>query len=118
MMFVQLNRARLEAVNTSGHRIFICRAVTLLFPVTETKHHNSLEEGHLDCKDAKLCQAVQKSRSVGHLCQPEQKENVTPVRPRAPRAWQQLVETLDQGGCMEGSCIAGSRKTLGKPEES
>lgn len=85
-MFVQLNRARLEAVNTSGHRIFICRAVTLLFPVTESKHHNSLEEGHLDCKDAKLHQAVQKSRSVGHLCQPEQKESVTPVRPRAPRA--------------------------------
>lgn len=68
MMFVQLNRDSLAAVNTSVHYIFICRAVTLMFPVVESKHHKSVEEGHFDCKDAELCQAGQKSRSVGHLC--------------------------------------------------
>lgn len=85
-MFVQLNRASLAAVNTLVHYIFICRAVTLMFPVTESKHHNSVEEGPFDCKEAELCQAVQKSRSVGHLCKPEQNESLTPVRLRAPSA--------------------------------
>lgn len=77
MMFVQLNRASLAAVNTLVHYIFICRAVTLMFPVTESKHHNSVKEGPFDYKEAELCQAVQKSRSVGHLCKPEQNESLS-----------------------------------------
>jgi hypothetical protein len=33
------------AINTSVHCIFICKAVTLMFPVTQFKHHRSVEAG-------------------------------------------------------------------------
>lgn len=86
-MSVRLNRSSPEAVNTSAHYIFICRAVTLVFPVIDCRHHGSVEEGRSDCTDAELCQAAQKSRSVGHPCKPEQKGSVSdPCEPSGPRA--------------------------------
>ena len=58
-----------------------------MFPVIDCRHHGSVEEGRSDCTDAELCQAAQKSRSVGHPCKPEQKGSVSdPCEPSGPRA--------------------------------
>lgn len=50
MIFVRLNRASLAAVNTFVHCSFICRALTLMLPVIESKHHKSGEEGPFECR--------------------------------------------------------------------
>lgn len=121
-MSVRLNRSSPEALNTSVHYIFICRAVTLVFPVIDCRHHRSAEEGRSDCTDAELWQAAQKSRSVGHPCKPEQKGRVSdPCEPRGPRA-QTAADgalgwcRLDAGGWGGGGgrCIPWSRKPRGK----
>lgn len=105
MMLVQLNRASLVAVHTSAHYIFISRAVTLIFPIIESKHLKPMEEGCSDCKHAELCQAIlQKSRPVGHRANLSRKEVcLTSEKHGPPRAQVILREALEGGGLILGS---------------